>query len=147
MTMKTYITKLIHIRISLCTLLMCIITHSFEETTSPIRCHVSGVFFFPVRISHVSFQSPISAASGCCLLDCLCVTSHVALWGRGICHHKRLKLKGEKFFPCPASRTKEQWGKKSWCFCAGNIFWASDLNELRVLKLSFELCLSSPHGF
>lgn len=74
------------------------------NSESCVRCFS----FFPVSTSHVSFQSAVSAANGCCLLDCLCVTSHVSAWGEGICYHKRMKLSGEtKFLPNPAIRTKE----------------------------------------
>lgn len=47
-----------------------------------IQCHVWGVFLL-VKISHVGFQLAVCAADGCCLLDCLCVTSHVSIWGGG----------------------------------------------------------------
>lgn len=96
-------------RISQCRPLMCIITHSFNKTSSKFSVMCQVFFFLPVKIPHVSFQLAVCAANRCCLLDCLCVTSLVCLWGGGICHHKSLKLRGKKFLPCPASRTKEQW--------------------------------------
>lgn len=56
------------------------------------------VFFplTPVTISHVSFQLAVCAADGCCLLDCLCVTSRVCERGGEIFYHKRMKLRGGK---------------------------------------------------
>lgn len=58
---------------------MCIITQSFNKTSSKFSVMCEVLFFFPVKISHVSFQMAVSAGDGCCLLDCLCVTSHVSV--------------------------------------------------------------------
>lgn len=57
-----------------------------------------------------------------------------------------MKLRGKKFLPSPASRTKEQKQNLDVIMPATSSE-LSDINELRVLKLSFELCLSSPLGF
>lgn len=77
--------------------LMCIITQEFNKTSSKFSV-MCAVFFlsFAVKISHVSFQLAVSAADGCCLLDCLCVTSHVSVCEEEEFATKRMKLRGKK---------------------------------------------------
>lgn len=127
--------------------LMCIITQSFNKTWSKFRAMCEVFFLFPVKISHVSFQLAVSLLPTGAVCEIVCMspsTSHCE--EEKIAAAKEWNWEAKKFLLSLGSRTKEQ-KKLSWCYYAGNIFQASDINELRVLKLSFELCLSSPHGF
>lgn len=127
--------------------LMCIIFQSFNKTRSKFSAMFEVFFLFPVKISHVGFQLAVSLPPTGAVCEIVCMspsTSHCE--EEKITAAKEWNWEAKKFVLSLGSRTKEQ-KKLSWCYYAGNIFQASDINELRVLKLSFELCLSSPHGF
>lgn len=79
-----------------------IITEPLNRTSSKFQCFIWSVVYIVSKYPTLT----VSAVDGSCLRECLCVTSLVSVQG-GICHHKRMKLRGEKFFPSSSTRTKK----------------------------------------